>query len=349
MRFASLVAASTAVIAMMGCPSGDKIPPDLDKTPSMQAPRVPPDFEVDDSVDAKHDKVDWKIMQPTQAGKASVTVDFGRNHQVAGSIGVYGSDGATAVEEAMVTQDEGEYTIEWDVAANAIYYLRVTADQGKGPYSVNFTVTKPEPVDPCAGVECGEDEECQGGRCVTFEPPDCDPKCARGMVCVSGVCERPCGGGCPRGELCNLRTNKCYKDPCYQKQCPAGERCVGGVCKPTTTAPVDKECKPACTGGATCNTKTGKCEGGSVATPPPVDECAGPLSGSIVQVIPQGAKTVLVINRGSKVCVKVGQSGKIAGVGPAFKITEVYEFRSKAVIEADDKTIGANRAVTINR
>ncbi len=349
MRFASLAVVSTAAIALMGCPSGEKTPPDLDKTPTMQAPRVPPDFEVEDALDAKKDQVDWKIMQPTAAGKATVSVDFGQGHLVTGSMGVYGTDGMTAVEQTPITQDESEYKITWDVAANAIYFLRVTADQGKGGYKVNFSVTEPEPVDPCAGVECGEEEECQDGKCVEVVPPDCDPKCARGMVCVEGKCEKPCGGGCPKGELCSRRTNKCYKDPCYQKQCAAGEKCVYGVCKPTAAPPADKECKPACSGGAKCNTRTGQCEGGDAPPEPPPDNCAGPLNGSIVQLIPQGGKTVLVINRGSKVCVKVGQTGKVAGVGPAFKITEVYEFRSKAVIEVDDKTIGANRAVTINR
>jgi hypothetical protein len=185
---------------------------------------------------------------------------------------------------------------------------------------------------------------------IEVVPLECEPKCRGGMVCANGTCEKACGGGCAKGQLCSRRTNQCYKDPCYQKQCGSGEKCVYGVCKPTSKPPAELECKPACSGGAKCNTKTGKCEGGGT-TPveEPKEDCSGPLNGSIVQLLPQGAKTVLVINRGSKVCVKVGQTGKIAGVNGAFKITEVYEFRSKGVIEVDDKVIGANRAVTINR
>lgn len=348
MRSLSLIAVCTAAFALAGCPS-DAPPPDPDKAPTMQAPRVPVDFQVDDTVDAKKDQVDFKILQPPTDGKAKVKVDLDDGHQMQGSIVVYGSNGTSAVEQAAITPDESSYTIQWDVAANALYYLKVEATTGKSPYKVNFSVKEPEPVDPCAGVECGDDEECQAGKCVEVKPPECDPKCKAGLVCVNGSCEKPCGGGCPKGQLCSKAKNECVKDPCYQKQCPAGEKCVGGACKaPAVTAPTEKECKPACTGGATCNKTTGKCEGGEV-TPPPVDECAGPLNGSIVQVLPQGNKTVLVINRGSKVCVKVGQSGKIAGVAGAFKVTEVYEFRCKAVIEVDDKTIGANRSVTINR
>lgn len=353
MRFASLVAFSTAALALMGCPN-DAPPPDTDKTPTMQAPRVPPDLEVDDSLDVKKgDKIDWKILQPTASGKATVDVAFGEGHLIQGSMGVYGSDGSTAVEEKAISSDEGSYAISWDVAEDAIYYLRVEATQGKGGYKVNFKVTEPEIEDPCKGVVCGEDEECQAGKCVEVKVVEgCDPKCKGGLVCVNNACEKPCGGGCEKGQICSRTKNQCVKDPCYQKQCAAGEKCVSGTCKPTTAPPpAEKECKPACTGTAKCNTKTGQCEGGGGEPPPdpPPDNCAGPLNGAIVQLLPQGAKTVLVINRGSKVCVKVGQSGKIAGVGPAFKITEVYEFRSKAIIEVDDKTIGANRAVTINR
>lgn len=350
MRFASLVALSTTAIAMMGCPS-ESAPADTDKTATMQSPRVPPDLEVDDSVDGGKDKVDFKILQPTSSGKATVKVDFGEGHLVQGSLGVYGSDGSTAVEEAAISSGESTYTINWDVAEDAIYYLKVAADKGKGGYKVNFTVTEPAPKDPCADVQCGDEEECQAGKCIEVKAPECDPKCKTGMFCINGACEKACGGGCKKGELCSKTKNECYKDPCYQKQCAAGEKCFGGTCRATAvTPPAEKECKPACAGGAKCNTKTGTCEGGdAVVEPPPVDNCAGPLNGSIVQVLPQGAKTVLVINRGSKVCVKVGQSGKIAGVAGAFTITEVYEFRSKAVIGVDDKTIGANRAVTINR
>lgn len=349
MRFASLLAIGTAALALMGCPS-DAPKADTDKTPTMQAPRVPPDLEVEDNIDAKKDKVDFKILQPTESGKATVSVDFGEGHLVTGNMAVYGTDGVTAVESAAITQSEAKYDISWDVAQDAIYYLKVEATSGKGGYKVNFTVAKPVVKDPCDGVECGDDEECQAGKCIEVKPPECDPKCKSGLVCINGACEKPCGGGCQKGQICSRSKNECVKDPCYQKQCGQGEKCVSGTCKPIATPPpAEKECKPACTGTAKCNTKTGQCEGGGEVTPPPVDDCAGPLGGAIVQVLPQGAKTVLVINRGSKVCVKVGQTGKIAGVAGVFKVTEVYEFRCKAVIEVDDKTIGANRAVTINR
>ncbi len=79
MRFVSLIALSTAALALMGCPS-ESAPVDTDKLPSLQAPRVPPDLQVEDSLDAKKDSVDYKILQPTESGKAQVKVDFGEGH-----------------------------------------------------------------------------------------------------------------------------------------------------------------------------------------------------------------------------------------------------------------------------
>jgi len=349
MRLVSLLAVYAASLSLAGC--GDSIPPDPDKTPTMQAPRLPVDFPVEDAIDSAADKVDFKLIQPTTSGKGTVKVDFGEGHTVAGSVAVFGTDGQTTVEETAVTSADSVYTISWDVAQDAVYYLKVASAKGKGKYKVTFNIEVPKAVDPCEGVECEDNEECQAGNCVEVKAAECDPKCKAGLECVNGTCEKPCGGGCPKGQLCSRTKNECYKDPCYQKRCAAGERCVGGTCKAKAVPRKAKECKPACTGTAKCNTKTGTCEGGAEAPPieVPADPCAGPLNGKIIQVIPQGTKSVLVLNRGSKVCVKVGQSGKIAGVGPAFKVTEVYEFRCKAVIDADEKTIGANRGVTINR
>lgn len=347
MRCTSLLALSLLATALTACPSGP--PPDPDMTASPKVPSVPLDFDVDDSIDGAKDKVDFKILNARKAGKAKVVVTFADNHKVAGTVGVLGDDGTTNVEAKIVSEGENEYVLGFDVDAGATYYLKISSTKGASKYKVNFTISAPVVVDPCANVECEENQECKDGKCADIPEPVCEPACKGGLVCVNGSCEKPCGGGCQRGQICNRRSNECVKDPCFQKTCAAGERCVGGACKPNVTAPTTKECKPACTGGATCNTTTGKCEGGGGDPTPVPDNCAGPLNGSLVQVLPQGTKSVLVINRGSKVCVKVGQTGRINGVDGAFKITEVYEFRSKAIIDKDSKTIPATGSVVINR
>ena len=58
------------------------------------------------------------------------------------------------------------------------------------------------------------------------------------------------------------------------------------------------------------------------------------ISGKIVQVIPMGNKTVIVLDKGSKQGVKKDNTGCISDAGKTkFTITEVFSFRSKAIIE----------------
>ncbi|MFT7581489.1 MAG: hypothetical protein ACI9MR_003166, partial [Myxococcota bacterium] len=135
--------------------------------------------------------------------------------------------------------------------------------------------------------------------------------------------------------------NVCVTDPCYRKKCGSNQTCRYGRCR-DNAAPVKVGCDPACGSGF-------KCSGTSCVkvadAPAPT---GGPVRGKIIQLIPQGKKTVLVLNRGSKVGVKAGATGRITGVSGTFKITEVYTFRSKAIIAVDQKTIGAKRSFTIN-
>lgn len=344
MRFQTIIVA--AALALTGAACSSPKPADPDMTATEAVPEVPTDFEVDDKIDGQSDEVDFKRLKAPMTGDATVVVKFKAGHAVAGMVAVVDTEGAP-VADALVTSTETDYTLTYKVTSGALHYLKVAATKGKGDYTVLYIVKEPKPVDPCEGVSCDDGEECKGGMCVELAKAECSPKCKAGLTCINGTCEKPCGGPCAKGMVCNAKKNECVKDPCYQKVCAAGEKCSGGVCK-APPAPVAKECKPACATGQTCNTKTGTCEG--QATEPTADPCAGPISGSIVQVIPQGSsKTVIAINRGSKVCIKVGQTGRIAGVNGVFTITEVLEFRSKATIAVDETTIGANRGVTINR
>ncbi|TNF24996.1 MAG: hypothetical protein EP329_23885 [Deltaproteobacteria bacterium] len=73
-----------------------------------------------------------------------------------------------------------------------------------------------------------------------------------------------------------------------------------------------------------------------------------PLPGRIIQLVPDGARTRLVLDKGAKQGVKVGGTGTITGVrGHRFEVIEVYPFRATAVIDLDDKAIGDHRDVTL--
>ncbi len=343
MRFQPIIVAAALAVSALGCSTEKPVDSDMNLTETV--PEVPTDFEVDDTVDGSQDETDFKRIKASMKGDATVTVTFTDGHSVAGMVAIVTPDGSPLVD-TLVTSNDTVYPLKFSAESGALYYLKVSATKGKGGYKVLYTIKEPKPADPCDNITCDDGEECKGGTCVETPKAECSPKCKSGYTCIDGTCEKACGGPCAKGMVCNVRKNECVKDPCYQKVCAAGEKCVSGVCK-APPAPATKECKPACAAGQTCNTKTGTCEG-TIETP--TDSCSGPLSGSITMILPQsGGKSLIVINRGSKVCVKVGQTGKISGVDGSFTITEVLEFRSKAIISADEKAIGAARAVVINR
>lgn len=336
-----------AAAGLLACPPSTI--PDTDDNPTaVDLPRLPPDLEVMDDLNVgTGDKLDWKTFTAFDAGKGKITAivgdPFGGPHGLVGEIGVYARTGPPAIVKKAITPSEHTYELEFDVEADETYLLQVSADKGKAPYKLTFGVTVP-PKDPCEDVTCeGEDEECIDGKCVAPEPPDdvCDPKCPRGRVCVEGTCEPYCGGSCPRGQICSWARNECVRDPCFGKKCASGETCRGGRC----IAPKPAGCSPKCASDEECKGST--CVKKATDGPPPADD--GPVRGKIIQLIPRGDKTELVLDRGSKHGVANGATGRIDGVSGQFKITEVYTFRSKAVISVDDKVIGAARSVTINR
>jgi hypothetical protein len=84
-------------------------------------------------------------------------------------------------------------------------------------------------VDPCAGVQCGENEACVQGACLT-------------------TCE--CSG-CPAGQFCSLEVGQCVDSACDAVTCDLAAHCQAGNC-------VD-DCEGAlCPGGAGC--VQGQCE-----------------------------------------------------------------------------------------
>lgn len=346
MRLTSILAFAFAATLTAGC--GSSAPKDADQVASVTVPVVPTDFEVQDSIDGDKDKVDFKILRAAQSGTATVKIVFSPDHKVAGSIGVLAADATTNLQARLVSPGLPSYELKFDVSAGDSYYLKVASNSGASSYSVFYSISKAEPADPCANVTCDDEQECKNGECVDVEPAVCEPRCRNNLVCVDGECVKPCGGACPRGQICSRSRNECVKDPCAGKTCGDGERCVSGTCR--EVASTKKECTPACSGGQTCNTSTGKCEGGTTA-PPGNDECSGPLNAKVVQVVPVNDKSsLIVLSGGTRQCVKVGMTGSLVGVnGGNFKITEVYDFRSKAQVNLGEAAIGSGRSAVIKR
>jgi hypothetical protein len=72
------------------------------------------------------------------------------------------------------------------------------------------------------------------------------------------------------------------------------------------------------------------------------------VSASIINLLPQGRSSILILNRGLKAGVQVGQVARCGGT-PAFpcRVTESYEFRSKCIVEAEASTLGLRGACRI--
>lgn len=69
-----------------------------------------------------------------------------------------------------------------------------------------------------------------------------------------------------------------------------------------------------------------------------------PVRGTIVSILPQGSRTVLVVNRGLRFGLRVGQVGICRGLNKfRCKVTEVYELRLKCVADIESKDIEARQ------
>ncbi len=338
LRAVTLLALLAPVAA--ACGSAPPSDPDADpRSPELKAMRI----EVNDAIDAAKDKVDWRTVTAATSGDAKLTVTLPEDHNLTGEVAVHEAPADAKSPPARVALKAIEpgddvYTLTWKAEAETTYLFRVQATAGASSYTVStLRVKEPAPADPCADVECGEDEKCQGGQCVAIPPTVCTPACKGGKVCEDGECVLPCGGACGKGMICNRTKNECVKDPSAGKACPAGEKCSGGVCK----AP-PKPCGGACAADEKC--VSNKCEKAAAEAPP---TGGGSVAASIQQVIPEGAKTAIILSAGTNKGVKKGDVGTISGVPGTFRVIEVYDYRCKARIDVAADVIGSKKAAVI--
>ena len=84
-----------------------------------------------------------------------------------------------------------------------------------------------DPVDLCAGVNCGTDSFCRDGECIF----SCaDVSCPAASACFDGICQSTgCGPvGCDDAEACV--DNLCVPDTCAETTCADGTICFQGEC-----------------------------------------------------------------------------------------------------------------------
>jgi len=109
------------------------------------------------------------------------------------------------------------------------------------------------------GAACFNNEACNGGTCLGYDPGYCTQACAASSDCGAGkclydglqdakVCFRPCVdvNDCQQGNLCLTSVGVC-RPPCTPDSCVAGKKCnpASGVCEGSSTqcdSPVPEVC-----------------------------------------------------------------------------------------------------------
>jgi len=299
---------------------GPKAPPDVDDQ-QPKALRISPGVLVKDSLDPdRSDSIDWKDFSYYMDVSVTVVFAFGemyKPHGVRGEITLFSFDG-NVIQRRPVVPEKRDYSFSFTAQKDKDYFFKVEAVKGASGYMVE---TKVIPLDACAscpagttccrptGSCCEPGTECRDGSCV--KQRGCHPSCRRGKVCVAGVCEAACPGGCGRGMVCHVKRRRCVKR--------------GPVRPGPGHGPVRKVCSPPCSSGQTCNTGTGECEGGSV------------IKGRVLSATEKGASTEILINRGSRDGVRRGATGSIGGIG--FKVVYVSATRCRAKVRASPEQL----------
>lgn len=257
------------------------------------------------------DAEDWRLYladKPATLELRLIHGRFGKESTLNGQVTVYTSVGERLAEAAIAPGTEMTTKVTFAVLANQSYLVQIKASTGKGDYAVEVG----EAQDPCAA--CSPTQTCVAGKCV----------------------DKPCGGTCAEGEVCDPAKNRCTKENvnlCQGVRCGKGESCLRATGKCEANRPAGLKC------GANQVAKDGEC----------VDKVSD-IDCTIIDVREAGDGAVLTLSAGDNKGVTKGNTGYVKGVkGATFTIVEVYPSRSKAVVKVAAGKLAGITAAAIKR
>jgi hypothetical protein len=299
LRLACLLVLVTGLAACSGQSLAD---PDGDESRLKARPFRQLDT-TNDRLDAKRGDVeDWRIVLPEQNGRLNLRVEISRWEESKSlSVLVSGFDEAgNGLFERPLNQSANPLIEQvLDVQAGRKYFIRFKAIAGSGQYIAVVGAG----TDPCA--ECTDKQTCESGKCV----------------------DKPCGGECADGTMCDEASNKCVRaDKKAENKCD-GVRCASAEF---------------------CQRSTGRCvakpkEKEPEETPPPPDP---DIDAAVIDVRDGAQGSVLTLSAGENKGVRKGATGHVKGIkGSSLVIVEVYPTRSKANCKLPaSKLVGAQSA-----
>lgn len=271
----------------MGCSGQNMKDPDNDEKKEKARPFKTTEPTKDRMDDNSGDREDWRYWTAEKDGTGEVRVEVSKwedSTTLTAMVTVFDEAGTRLIEKPMNQSSNPKIQEQFPVESGRKYFARFKLVSGKGEYIAEMS----EPLDPCAA--CTDKQVCEEGKCV----------------------DKPCGGDCPEGKVCDKAKNECVKldkkpeNKCEGVECPKGEICqraTGRCVVPAPRAPDTTE--PAKPAGIDC---------------------------SVIDARDAAGGSLLTLSAGENRGVKKGMSGSVAGVkGATFKVTEVYPSRCKAV------------------
>lgn len=301
------VAGLVLAVAVLGACSGQSMKdPDGDEIKDKARPFKSLGPTEDKLDPALGDIEDWRFFLADKSGKMEIRVSVGKwkESSIEGFVTIFTEVGDRVLERPVPPGSAVTVNATFDVEEGKRYLVRFRANRGKGEYAVEVG----DPMNPCEA--CTDRQECVDNKCA----------------------DKPCGGGCGDGMVCDRSSDKCVK----VKEKP------------------ENKCEDVrCARGEVCQRSTGRCI--TVSTGPaestPAEPAVNPnIDCSVIDARESGGGSILTLSAGDNKGVAKGMGGQIKGVkGSGFTIIEVYPSRSKATCKLPPAKLVGNTACTIKK